>query len=197
MSKTGTIQTSITNTRELLLEVARQLFAKVGVTNTTMNDIAKAAQRGRRTLYVYFRSKEDVYFAVVEQEMEKLLDALEELAISSEPPQNKLIDYVYTRLDTIKEIVNQNGTLRADFFSDYKMIEMVRRKMDEKEHILLKKILQDGLEAGVFSLSNVDFTAFLVLNSLRGMEIPYMKQSVSDKMNDYKEDVVRILFHGL
>ncbi|HPL95030.1 MAG TPA: TetR/AcrR family transcriptional regulator, partial [Paludibacteraceae bacterium] len=67
-----------------------------GFTNTTMNDIAKAAKRGRRTLYVYFKSKEDVYYAVVEQEMYKLLDALELVANSAEPPQNKLIDYIYT-----------------------------------------------------------------------------------------------------
>ena len=92
MSRTRVMHTTITSTRELLLEVARQLFAKVGFTNTTMNDIAKAAKRGRRTLYVYFKSKEDVYYAVVEQEMYKLLDALELVANSAEPPQNKLID---------------------------------------------------------------------------------------------------------
>jgi AcrR family transcriptional regulator len=197
MSRTRVIQTTITSTRELLLEVARQLFAKVGFTNTTMNDIAKSAQKGRRTLYVYFKNKEDVYSAVVEQEMNKLLEALEVVANSTEPPQNKLIDYIYTRLDKTKEIVKSNGTLRADFFSDFKAVEMVRKKMDIREHELLKKILREGVDKGIFYVRSVDFAAFLVLNAIRGLEVPYMKQSVADRINDSKDDIVRVLFHGL
>ena len=42
--------TTISKTRSTLIDVAQQLFAKQGVENTTMNDIAKASQRGRRTL---------------------------------------------------------------------------------------------------------------------------------------------------
>ena len=45
---------SISKTRQLLVDVARQLFAKKGLENTTMNDIAVASGKGRRTLYTYF-----------------------------------------------------------------------------------------------------------------------------------------------
>ena len=48
---------AVSKTREKLVDVARQLFAKMGVENTTMNDIAMASQKGRRTLYTYFKSK--------------------------------------------------------------------------------------------------------------------------------------------
>ena len=59
---------SISKTRQKLVDVARQLFAKNGLENTTMNDIAQASGKGRRTLYTYFKSKEDIYFAVIESE---------------------------------------------------------------------------------------------------------------------------------
>ena len=42
---------TIVKTKDLMIEVARQLFARVGFTNTTMNDIADASKKGRRTLY--------------------------------------------------------------------------------------------------------------------------------------------------
>ena len=48
------------------MDVARGLFAKQGLENTTMNDIAVASGKGRRTLYTYFKNKEDIYFAVIE-----------------------------------------------------------------------------------------------------------------------------------
>ena len=50
---------AVVKTRIKLVDVARQLFAKKGLENTTMNDIAQASGKGRRTLYTYFKSKED------------------------------------------------------------------------------------------------------------------------------------------
>ena len=57
----------------MLVDVARQLFARMGVDNTTMNDIAQASRKkGRRTLYTYFKSKNEIYLAVVESELDQL-----------------------------------------------------------------------------------------------------------------------------
>ena len=67
---------AVSKTRAKLVDVARQLFAKKGVDDTTMNDIAVASKKGRRTLYTYFKSKEDIYMAVVESELEMLSDAM-------------------------------------------------------------------------------------------------------------------------
>ena len=63
---------STSKTRDRLLEVARELFAHQGLEATTMNDIAAASGRGRRTLYTYFRNKEEIYYAVIEEELARL-----------------------------------------------------------------------------------------------------------------------------
>ena len=63
-------------TKAKLVDVARQLFAKMGVENTTMNDIAVASKKGRRTLYTYFKSKDEIYLAVVESELDILSDVI-------------------------------------------------------------------------------------------------------------------------
>ena len=47
----------VTKTKTNLVDIARQLFAKQGFENTTMNDIAQASGKGRRTLYTYFKNK--------------------------------------------------------------------------------------------------------------------------------------------
>ena len=61
----------VSKTRDRLIEVARQLFARKGVENTTMLDIAAASDRGRRTLYTYFRNKREIHQAVIEREGEQ------------------------------------------------------------------------------------------------------------------------------
>ncbi len=102
---------SVSKTRQKLVDVARQLFAKNGIANTTMNDIAVASGKGRRTLYTYFSRKEDVYYAVIESELERLSDKLDEVANCKMRPQDKIIELIYTHLSMIKETVVRNGNL--------------------------------------------------------------------------------------
>ena len=81
----------MSKTREILVDVARQLFAKSGVENTTMNDIAVASQKGRRTLYTYFKNKNEIYRAVIETELQHLLQRLTNMANKDLPPEEKLM----------------------------------------------------------------------------------------------------------
>ena len=131
---------SISKTRQKLIDIARQLFAKRGVANTTMNDIAVASGKGRRTLYTYFNSKEEVYSAVIESELERLSDKLDEVAAMKMRPLDKVIELIYTHLSMIRETVVRNGNLRAEFFRNIWMVEKVRKKFDDYEIDLFGKV---------------------------------------------------------
>ena len=147
---------SISKTRQKLVDVARQLFAKNGIANTTMNDIAVASGKGRRTLYTYFNRKEDVYSAVIESELERLSDKLDEVAGMKMRPQDKIIELIYTHLSMIRETVVRNGNLRAEFFRNIWMVEKVRKKFDEDEIELFRKVYADGKADGEFDIEDVD-----------------------------------------
>ena len=67
---------SISKTRQKLVEVARQLFAKKGIANTTMNDIAVASGKGRRTLYTYFSRKDEFSLPQPRQAYQTISQAL-------------------------------------------------------------------------------------------------------------------------
>lgn len=63
-------------TRARLIEVACEVFARLGYTNTTHADLAAAAGIGRTTFYEYFESKEDLLVHLVEEEVPALDDTL-------------------------------------------------------------------------------------------------------------------------
>ena len=149
-------------TRNLLVDVARQLFARDGVENTTMNDIAVASKKGRRTVYTYFKSKEELYMAVVESELEMLAVAMRKVASKNLSPDEKIMEIIYTRLDSIKEVVTRNGSLKADFFRDALRVEKVRRNFDITEVKLYWEVLQEGVDKGVFDIDSVYLTADLL-----------------------------------
>lgn len=175
---------AVSKTRAKLVDVARQLFAKKGVDDTTMNDIAVASKKGRRTLYTYFKSKEDIYMAVVESELEMLSDAMEQVAKKDITPDEKILKLIETHLDSIKMVVYRNGTLRAGFFRNIWRVEAVRKNFDAKEIKLFKQVLAEGKEKGIFDIDNVDIIADIVHYCIKGIEVPYIRGQIAEELDD-------------
>ncbi len=175
---------TVQKTRAKLVDVARQLFAKKGVEDTTMNDIAVASRKGRRTLYTYFKSKEQIYMAVVESELEMLSDRLKEAAGKTMSPDKKILELIMTHLDTIKMVVYRNGTLRASFFRDIWRVEAVRKHFDQNEIVLFRRILEEGKMQGYFDIDNVDITADILHYCIKGIEVPYIRGQIGEGLDD-------------
>lgn len=184
----------------MLIDVARQLFAKLGVENTTMNDIALASHRGRRTLYTYFNNKNEVYKAVVESELDQMIKSLQEVANKDLPADEKLMLFFYTRLDAVKNVVARNGTLRADFFRDIWRVQNVRKAFDSKETEIMKEILQKGIEEGTLSMPDVDLTAEILHNALIGLEVPYIRGLINQRNTESRRrylNIYHLIFQGI
>ena len=178
-------------TKAVLVDVARQLFAKNGLENTTMNDIALASGKGRRTLYTYFKSKEEIYLAVIESELDILSDVQKSVSEKKISPEQKLMEMIYAHLDVVKEVVFRNGTLRADFFRDIWQVEAVRKRFDARERLLIRDILAEGVEKGVFELDDINMTAEIVHYSVKGIETPYIRGQIGAHLKDAdKEEYV-------
>ena len=189
----------MSKTREMLVDVARQLFAKSGLENTTMNDIAIASRKGRRTLYTYFKNKNEIYWAV-ESELAHLLQRLKDIANKDLPPEEKLTNYILTRLEAVKETVLRNGTLKAEFFRDIWKVEKARRSIDLREVALLRSILSEGVEQGVFHIPNVTATASVLHYALRGLDVPYIRNNFSESGIDrsrLKDYILDFILYGI
>lgn len=190
---------SISKTRQLLVDIARQLFAKKGLENTTMNDIATSSGKGRRTLYTYFKSKEEIYYAVIESELERLSDKLDEVAAKKIRPQDKVIELIYTHLNMIRETVVRNGNLRAEFFRNIWMVEKVRKNFDDAEIELFRKVYAEGKEDGEFDIDNVDLVADITHYCIKGLEVPYIYGRIAHGMTEEatKPQVAKVVYGAL
>ncbi|PVX59298.1 TetR/AcrR family transcriptional regulator [Hallella colorans] len=190
---------SIKKTRQKLVDVARQLFAKNGVASTTMNDIALASGKGRRTLYTYFSRKEDIYYAVIESELERLSDKMEEVAAKNIHPQDKVIELIYTHLSSIRETVVRNGNLRAEFFRNIWSVEKVRKNFDEDEIGLFRKVYTEGKAQGEFDIDDVELVADITHYCIKGLEVPYIYGRLGRGLTDEssKPLVAKVVYGAL
>lgn len=164
-----------------------------------MNDIALASKKGRRTLYTYFKSKEDIYQAVVESELDILLNVMKQVAEKKISPDEKILEIIYTRLDAIKEVVYRNGTLRANFFRDIWRVEKVRKRFDANEILLFRDVLKEGNEKGIFQVDDINMTAEIIHYCVKGIEVPYIRGHIGADLDDATREkyVAKIIFGAL
>jgi len=180
-------------TKFIILDAARRLFARKGEANTTMNDVAVTSGVGRRTLYNYFESKEELYMAVVEAELDRLSASMTKVLNKKISPEQKILELIHTRLDAIKEVVYRNGTLRANFFRDIWTVEKVRKHFDETEIDIFKQVLKEGVDSGDFYVPHLELTAEILHYCLKGIEVPYIRNTIGADVDDETSD--RIVAH--
>lgn len=181
-------------TKDKLIDVARQLFAHKGVENTTMNDIASASDKGRRTIYTYFKSKTEIFNAVVNREAQSIIERITDIPSMPISPEEKLMNFIFSRFEAVKEVVGRNGSLKASFFLDVRRVDRIRRVNKHKEIVLLKEILNEGVQQGAFRIKHVDKTAEILLMAMQGLDLHYIRDSFADlginklKLREYLKD---------
>ena len=191
---------TVAKTRDKLIDVARQLFARIGVENTTMNDIAMASEKGRRTLYTYFNNKKEIYNAVIESELQLLYNSLETVTHKDLPADEKLLEFILIRLESIKHVVFRNGTLRANFFRDVWRVENVRKSIELKEIACIQRILDEGVGDGVFEISDTQNMAIVLHHAFKGLEVPYIRGIMPGFTSSDRRGVnsiINLLFNGI
>ena len=190
----------VSKTRERFIEVARQLFARKGVENTTMNDIASASSKGRRTIYTYFKSKREIFNAVIATETDELLGRLRKILDLDIAAKEKLVRYIDCRFDTMSEIVSRNGSLKAGFFRDVRKVDRARKLITDKESALLKEILSQGIEEGEFRINDLNAAALVITHTLHGLDVPYIRDNISKEgvaPEQLKKYITRLILFGL
>lgn len=148
-----------------------------------MNDIAVASKKGRRTLYTYFKNKEELYYAVIETELDRLTQKMAEVATRNIPPEEKLLELIFAHLNLIKEAVFRNGNLRAEFFRDIWMVEKVRKNFDLAEINLIQKVITEGIQRQIFEIPNVLLVSDIIHYCVKGLEVPYIYGRLGEGLN--------------
>lgn len=188
---------NLKNSKEAILNQALTIFSRLGFNKTTMADIANASNRGRRTIYTYFKSKEEVFDAVVERELDKVIEILTIKLDEVEKADEKLLVYVRTRLTSIIRLTKYHDALHIAYLENYKRVEYMRRKLDKQEYTTLKSILNTGIEQDVFDIDDIEVVIDNLSIIIRGIEFILIKEDKEELSNSQIENMQHILLNGL
>ena len=187
------------NRKEEIIYATLELASECGMKGVSMSQIAEKVGIKAPSIYNHFKSKDDIYYAVIESELERLSDQLDEVAAKRIPPQEKIIELIYMHLSMIRETVVRNGNLRAEFFRNIWMVEKVRKNFDDAEIELFRKVFREGKEDGEFDIENVDLVADITHYCIKGLEVPYIYGRIAHGMTEEatKPQVAKIVYSAL
>jgi len=166
----------------MIISVAARLFATTGLRRTTMETIAMAAGRGRRTVYMYFTNKAEIYDAVVEMEIRLITEPLRDLVATARDFKTVLHRYGEQRVIRLNSLLMRNPLLLKDFYQGHSRIERLRERLNYDEIQILTSLFRRVIESGHSSgqYSPEDYAA-IFLNMLRGSDRLLTKTDGSDE----------------
>src|SRR5690348_1007159 len=86
------------DTRTRIVDAAERLLARYGYQKMTMDDLAAEARLGRRTLYLHFRSKEEIVIATIDRLIDLLVAELRRVAAGEGSPADRLYRMLVLRI---------------------------------------------------------------------------------------------------
>ena len=136
-------------TRELILDAAERLIGVLGYSKTTVDDVARTAGVGKRTVYVYFPTKEEVILCTIDRIVDRLLTRLRAHAAADTPRADAvramLLERVLFRFDSVRDY--RHGL--DELFASLRPAYLARRKTYfDAEAGVYAEVLAAGVAAG-------------------------------------------------
>lgn len=185
--------------RAEIVDVARKVFSRKGYRKTTMEGIARAAKMGKSSIYYYYKSKEEIFEAVVVREAQELKRQLEAVVNRGKDPMERLKDYISFRLYHIKTVSNFYAVLNEeDYMEQLQFVERIRSKFEEEEYKMVFDILKKGVEEGSFIINNPEIGAVAFTTMLKGLELPlFLNKYTRSEKEALLDDLIQVVFYGL
>jgi AcrR family transcriptional regulator len=155
-----------------ILEAARKVFAARGYSQTTVDDVAKAAQIAKGTVYLYFPSKRAVYLAALRQGVEALYIETSKRTEAADGIRNKLRAFVETRIryfDEHRDFFKIYHSEFANIFVHPAGMDKDFRKLYAKHVALLRLLLEEAIRRGEVKPLPPERTAIAIYDMARGV----------------------------
>ena len=155
-----------------ILEAARKVFALKGFNEATVDDIAGAAGVAKGTVYLYYQSKRDIYFAALKFGIERMYSLLDDELKQVSTPEEKLRTLIGVKLayfddnrDFFKIYYSELGNIcihPGAIDNEFKALYLSQAKVVES-------ILREGVRKKVIRPVRAEQAAFAISDVIRGV----------------------------
>ena len=138
-----------TEVKEKIIQAAITTFSKYGYDKTRMDDIAKSAKLGKGTLYLYFKSKEELFYAISENSIKELKEQLSKLFSKKED----LVHDAEKFYDQYRNLIHDSEKVSFEMIAESSRNPKLRKALYEqrmKVYDIVIDYLRRQIEKGFF-----------------------------------------------
>ncbi|MDP4185694.1 MAG: TetR/AcrR family transcriptional regulator [Bacteroidota bacterium] len=186
--------------REEIVQAARQLFQQYGLFKTTMEDIAKAMGRGKSTLYYYYKSKDEIFDAVVITEINEIFETIKNEVEKADSASEKIKTYLTVMIKTVRNKINLYKIVTGELKENITTRAKLKEQYDNREIQFVKSIFSYGIETGEFTEEiekDIELLSFLIVSSLRSFSVELLTNDKYASGEERIEYLASILIRGI
>ena len=142
-----------------ILREAERVFAEKGFLKTSIHEIAKASKLGVASLYHYYSNKEEILFAVLERNLKKHMEDLNEQLSGITNPISKLEKYIWFQFYYCQKFPDQSKLVLFELRHRQGIEETPTYQYMKKIVNQLVPILREGQKQGLFE-KDIDSITF-------------------------------------
>jgi AcrR family transcriptional regulator len=183
--------------RQSIINIARKTFIKYGFQRTTIKDITNSIGQSRSTFYYYFNSKEEIFKAVLEVEIEEFKNIILEVVKRQTEPMEKLRTYFQTRIIGLQQMKNIIWMINTESLSNKTSFLGLSKKLKEVEAECLSGILQLGVINGIFQTNDITMEINAISSTIQSLGRSLNQFSNIKTSQEKLDQIQNIIFFGI
>lgn len=180
--------------REAILGSAAAVFARKGYHQALVDEVARAAGVGKGTVYRYFRDKEDLFFSILDQGIDRLIEAMERASRRGGCPRDSLKGI----FEALAEFARENKPI-------VKLIHQVepRQKIKRFQRIrqqnirilaITEAVIRRGMRSGHFRHGDARLWALAAASAANSAYMAESRRAAGSRTSDALMD---LMLHGM
>jgi len=186
------------NIREKIIRSALKIFAQKGFFKTTVDDIAQATGVAKGTVYLYFKNKEDLYVATIDESFSRATATLAAIEAKATKPSEKMeeianyfIEYIKHLKTTYMLFTFENINLKGKTLKQ--MHTVIEPKIQAMIQII-SNIIKSGIQNNEFRKVDPKVAALYFISTIRAIFLSHFYVS---RVSFKTDTVLRLFFEGL
>lgn len=178
------------NKRDIIIEEARKLFNSYGYKKVSMDELAKQANVTKKTIYSYFKDKEELFKYFIEEELLDIKNKIEK-----QKKKGSFIDNLFNSIIVMLKVRKESGIVR-NLIKDKNDLQNISflKLYDDDIIKYIKDVLKEEINKGNIIECDVDLTSFIIYKVFVTVLFEYGEEINEEKV---AKEITSILKNGL
>jgi TetR/AcrR family fatty acid metabolism transcriptional regulator len=189
---------AVPDKREAILKAAVKIFAKKGYFNSKVSDIASEAGIADGTVYLYFKSKDEVLRSVFDRTMEDFISEGRAELVKISSPAEKLKWLAHFHLRKLGADRDLAIVFQVELRGSTKFMEEFSEKGFRQYLDVIKKVIEEGQKANLFRKDITPITAAKIFyGALDELVTNWILSKKSYPLEPFADEVLKLFMGGI